>query len=131
MPAYIHERRDWPKFRWDAETLAPRLASVRHRQGRLVGRMEALGFPLTSEATLATLTEDVITTSAIEGEALDRRQVRSSLARRLGIDIGALAKADRDVEGIVEVMLDATQHYAKKLTAERLFGWHAALFPTG
>ena len=131
MLTYIHERRDWPRFRWGDSALAGRLASVRHRQGRLVGRMEALGFPLASEATLATLTEDVVTTSAIEGESLDRRQVRSSLARRLGIDIGALAKADRHVDGIVEVMLDATQNYGKKLTAERLFGWHAALFPTG
>jgi Fic family protein len=131
MPTYIHERPDWPNFRWDRAALAPRLAAVRHRQGRLVGRMEALGFPLQSQATLETLTEDVVTTSAIEGETLDRKQVRSSLARRLGIEIGALARADREVEGIVEVMLDATQNYAKKLTAERLFGWHAALFPTG
>lgn len=131
MATYIHERRDWPRFRWGADALSPRLAAVRHRQGRLVGRMEALGFPVQGEATLATLTEDVITTSAIEGEMLDRQQVRSSLARRLGIDIGALAKADRHVEGIVEVMLDATQNHAAKLTAERLFGWHAALFPTG
>ncbi len=131
MPTHIHERRAWPHFRWDVEALAARLAAVRHRQGRLVGRMEALGFPVQSQATLEMLTEDVVTTSAIEGETLDRQQVRSSLARRLGIDIGALAKADRHVEGIVEVMLDATQNYEKKLTAERLFGWHAALFPTG
>ncbi len=131
MSTYIHERRGWPRFRWDDSALAERLAVVRHRQGRLVGRMEALGFPLQSQATLETLTEDVVTTSAIEGEDLDRRQVRSSLARRLGIDIGALVRADRHVEGIVEVMLDATQQHAKPLTAARLFGWHAALFPTG
>ena len=131
MPSYIHERRDWPRFRWDDGALAERLAAVRHRQGRLVGRMEALGFPLTSEATLETLTEDVVTTSAIEGESLNRQQVRSSLARRLGIDIGALGRADRHVDGIVEIMLDATQNFGKRLTAERLFGWHAALFPTG
>lgn len=131
MPTYIHERADWPRFRWDSAALAPRLASVRHRQGRLIGRMEELGFPLQNQATLASLTEDVVTTSAIEGETLDRQQVRSSLARRLGIDIGALAKADRHIDRIVEVMLDATQNYGKKLTAERLYGWHAALFPTG
>ena len=110
---------------------APRLAAVRHRQGRLIGRMEALGFPLQSEALLQTLTEDVLKSSEIEGEALDKEQVRSSIARRLGLDIGALAPVDRDVEGVVEMMLDATQSYDKPLTKERLFDWHAALFPTG
>ena len=117
--------------RWDHEALEEPLAAVRHRQGRLFGRMEALGFPLRSEAMLQTLTEDVIKSSEIEGEILDRDQVRSSLARRLGMDIGALAPADRNVEGVVEMMLDATQKYSEPLTAERLFGWHAALFPTG
>ena len=131
MPKYIHELPNWPKFQWDQKALAAPLAAVRHRQGRLVGRMEALGFPLRSEAMLQTLTQDVIKSSEIEGEILDKDQVRSSIARRLGIEIGALTPADRDVEGIVEMMLDATQKYNEPLTEERLFGWHAALFPTG
>jgi len=107
------------------------LAAVRHRQGRLLGRMEALGFELRAEAVLRTLIEDVLKSSEIEGEILDREQVRSSIARRLGMDIGALAPVDRDVEGVVEMMLDATQDYQAPLTDERLFAWHAALFPTG
>lgn len=127
----IHEHSHWPNFRWSVETLAQPLAAVRHRQGRLIGHMEALGFPLRSEAVLHALTEEVIKSSEIEGEALDREQVRSSIARRLGMDIGGLVAADRNVEGVVEMMLDATQNYAQPLTAERLFGWHAALFPTG
>jgi Fic family protein len=131
MAKYIHQRPNWPRLRWDQAALAAPLAAVRHRQGRLVGRMEALGFPLRSEAMLQTLTQDVLKSSEIEGEILDKDQVRSSIARRLGIKIGALTPADRDVEGIVEMMLDATQRYDKPLTKERLFGWHAALFPTG
>ena len=131
MATYIHKLPGWPKFRWDGQVLVEPLAAVRHRQGRLTGRMEALGFPLRSEAMLQTLTEDVIKSSEIEGEALDRDQVRSSIARRLGVDIGALTPADRNVEGVVEMMLDATQKYDHPLTDERLFGWHAALFPTG
>ena len=130
MP-YIHERSDWPEFRWDPKVLAEPLAAVRHRQGRLIGRMEGLGFDLRREATLRTLTEDVTTSSEIEGEILDRDQVRSSIARRLGMDIGGLVPADRDVEGVVEMILDATQNHTRELTDERLFGWHAALFPTG
>lgn len=131
MPTYIHELNDWPRFRWDERALAQRLAPVRHRQGRLTGRMEALGFDLRAEAVLATLTEDVLKSSEIEGEILDKEQVRSSIARRLGMDIGALAPADRNVEGVVEMMLDATQKFQAPLTDERLFAWHAALFPTG
>jgi Fic family protein len=131
MPTYIHELPGWPEFRWDQQSLAAPLAAVRHRQGRLIGRMEALGLGLRSEAILRTMTEEVIKSSDIEGEKLDRDQVRSSLARRLGMDIGALTPADRNVEGVVEMMLDATQNYASPLTEERLFGWHAALFPTG
>jgi Fic family protein len=131
MARYIHELADWPKFAWNHERLAGLLASVRHRQGRLLGRMEALGFPLKSEATLQTLTLDVLKSSEIEGELLDRIQVRSSIARKLGLDIGALAPADRHVDGVVEMMLDATQNHGAPLTAVRLFGWHAALFPTG
>lgn len=131
MTKYSHQLLDWPKFRWEQKDLAEQLAAVRHRQGRLIGRMESLGFPLRSEAVLQTLTQEVLKSSEIEGEILDKNQVRSSLARRLGIDIGALAPVDREVEGVVEMMLDATQHYEKPLTQERLFGWHAALFPTG
>lgn len=128
---YIHEQSEWPDFRWDDTALAQPLAAVRHRQGRLIGRMEALGFPLREEAVLRTLTEDVLKSSEIEGEVLDREQVRSSIARRLGMDVAGLIPADRNVEGVVEMMLDATQNYAQPLTADRLFGWHAALFPTG
>lgn len=128
---YIHERNEWPEFKWDQAKLAPLLAAVRHSQGRLLGRMEALGFDLREEATLQTLTQDVIRTSEIEGEKLDAQQVRSSLARRMGIDVSALPPLDRNVEGIVEVMLDATRNYGTALTRDRLFAWHAALFPTG
>ncbi|EGF96365.1 Fic family protein [Brevundimonas diminuta] len=128
---YIHERAGWPNLTWDDSALAQPLAAVRHRQGRLIGRMEALGFALREEAVLRTLTEDVLKSSEIEGEVLDREQVRSSIARRLGMDVVGLVPADRDVEGVVEMMLDATQNYAQPLTADRLFGWHAALFPTG
>ncbi|MFN7129189.1 MAG: Fic family protein [Brevundimonas sp.] len=128
---YIHELTDWPNLTWDNSALAQPLPAVRHRQGRLIGRMEALGFPLREEAVLHTLTEDVLKSSEIEGEVLDRDQVRSSIARRLGMDVVGLVPANRNVEGVVEMMLDATQNYAQPLTAERLFAWHAALFPTG
>ncbi|MGH7268006.1 MAG: Fic family protein [Candidatus Rokuibacteriota bacterium] len=128
---YIHELQDWPRFRWDTDRLAEPLASVRHRQGRLIGRMESLGFDLRQEAVLRTLTADVLKSSEIEGEKLEADQVRSSIARRLGMDIGALTPADRYVEGVVEMMLEATRHYDQPFTAERLFAWHAALFPTG
>ena len=128
---YIHEHADWPKLRWDDAKLSPLLADVRHRQGRLLGRMEGLGFRLRAEATLTTLTTDVIKSSAIEGERLDADEVRSSIARRLGLDFGSSKAASRNVEGVVEMMLDATQKYAEPLTAERLFAWHASLFPTG
>lgn len=131
MATYIYEREGWPTFEWSAKALTERLAAVRHRQGLLLGRMHALGFDLRAEAVLETLTEDVVKSSEIEGETLDKNQVRSSIARRLGMDIGALAPADRDVEGVVEMMLDATQNYRAPLGAERLFAWHAALFPTG
>jgi len=131
MLPYIHQLPDWPKFRWDGGKLADRLAAVRHQQGRLVGHLQGLGFKLGQEAMLKTLTQEVLKSSEIEGERLDAEQVRSSIARRLGIDIGALKPADRNVEGIVEVMLDATGNFQRPLTAERLFAWHAALFPTG
>ena len=127
----IHERKNWPRLHWDRERLADPLAAVRHQQGRLIGHMEALGFNLRQEAVLQTLTADVLKTSEIEGEKLDADQVRSSIARRLGVDVGGLTVPDRNVEGIVEMMLDATRRYEEPLTAERLFVWHASLFPTG
>ncbi|QOZ38353.1 Fic family protein [Bradyrhizobium sp. CCBAU 53421] len=130
MP-YVHDDPNWPNFNWNVQRITDRLASVRHKQGRLIGRMERLGFPLQAEATLQNLTEEVVKSSEIEGEVLDRNQVRSSIARRLGVDIGALTPADRNVGGVVEMTLDATEKYADELTAERLFAWHAALFPTG
>jgi Fic family protein len=128
---YLWRQEKWPDLTWDAGRLAALLAEVSREQGRLLGRMQDLGFDLRREAHLSTLTEDVVRSSEIEGEKLDSDQVRSSLARRLGMDIGGLVAADRNVEGVVEMMLDATTHYAQPLTAKRLFGWHAALFPTG
>ncbi len=128
---YIHEHKDWPKFTWDQASLTDLLAEVRHNQGRLLGRMESLGFRLREEATLKMLTAEVLTTCEIEGEKLDPAQVRSSLATKLGLDVGAVPKIARNVEGIVEVTLDATRKAPEPLTSERLFGWHSALFPTG
>jgi Fic family protein len=128
---YIYQRKNWPDFTWYKDALFQQLSNVRHKQGRLMGRMEGLGFPLKSEAFLQTLTLDVLKSNEIEGEILDQDQVRSSIARRLGMDVAGLIPADRNVEGVVEMLLDATQNYQMKLTAERLFGWHAALFPTG
>src|ERR1700734_3602653 len=117
---YIHNLPGWPRFQWDRDQLAEPLAAVRLRQGRLIGHMEALGVPLRTEAVLQTLTSDGIKSSEIEGERLDAEQVRSSIARKLGVDIGALKPADRNVEGVVEMMLDATQQYAEPLTSTRL-----------
>ena len=131
MTRYIYEQKNWPQFTWDASALSGRLGAAHRLQERLLGRMEALGFPLRAEATLQSLTEEVLKSSEIEGEILDKEQVRSSLARRLGMDIGALVPADRNVEGIVEMMLDATQKFMQALTTKRLYDWHAALFPTG
>jgi Fic family protein len=130
MP-YIHESSAWPKLEWDGNKLTAALADLRHKQGRLLGKMEALGFELRSEATLTVLTTDVVTSSAIEGEMLNPEEVRSSIARRLGLDVAGLSKASRDVEGIVEMMLDATRNFEAPLTKVRLFDWHASLFPTG
>ena len=128
---YIHDDPDWPGFRWDEGGLAGPLGEIRHRQGRLLGRMEDLGFDLRQEAVLETLTGDVVKSSEIEGERLDGEQVRSSVARRLGMDIGGLRHVDRNVDGGVEMMLDATSNYAQPLTAERLHAWHSSLFPAG
>jgi Fic family protein len=128
---YVWERPAWPELRWDEGAVSRPLASVRHAQGRLLGRMEALGFDRRDEAVLETLTEDVLTTSAIEGERLDGGAVRSSVARHLGLEAGGLAPADRAVEGIVEVTLDATRNAHLALGEDRLLGWQAALFPDG
>jgi Fic family protein len=128
---WIHESEHWPDFTWDTEILASKLADIRHCQGRLLGRMEGLGFELRREASLSMLTNDVVKSSAIEGENLNPEEVRSSIARRLGIDIAGLLPVSRDVEGVVEMILDATQRFSEPLTKERLFDWHAALFPTG
>jgi len=128
---YIHELQNWPLLHWDEAKLATLLADVRHKQGRLLGRMEGIGFRLRSEAQLSTLTSDVVKSSAIENEKLDVEEVRSSIARRLGLEHAGTAIPKREVEGIVEMMLDATQRSAQPLSAERLFGWHASLFPTG
>ena len=131
MAVYIHQLPHWPRFTWDREIITPLLTATRNRQGRLLGRMEAMGFNLKAEANLQTLTLDVLKSSEIEGEELDADQVRSSIARRLGMDIVGLIPTDRHVEGVVEMMLDATQQYRNPLSPERLFDWHAALFPTG
>lgn len=128
---YIHELPGWPRFEWNWERLAGTLAAVRHRQGQLAGHMEALGFPLRQEAVLETLTADVLKSSEIEGQKLDAEQVRSSVARRLGVDTGGLKPPDRQVEGVVEMMLDATRQYDRPLTPERILAWHASLFPGG
>lgn len=128
---YIHELDNWPQFHWNHEALRDLLVSVRHKQGRLIGRMESIGLVLKKEAAFATLAQDILKTSEIEGQVLDPEMVRSSLARCLGIDIAGLKPVDREVDGIVNMMLDATQEFDKPLTAERLFAWHANLFPSG
>jgi Fic family protein len=128
---YIWQRRGWPALRWQADRLLEPLAAARMEQGRLLGAMAGLGFDLKREAQLQALTEEVIKSSEIEGETLDRAGVRSSLARRLGIDEAGVARPDRRIDGIVEMTLDAIRNYASPLTPARLFGWQAALFPTG
>src|SRR5687768_4372956 len=120
---YIWERPQWPEMTWHESSLSSLLARASREQGRLLGKMEGLGFALRSEAHLRTLTEDVVKSSAIEGEKLDSAQVRSSIARKLGLDVGGLVPADRHVDGIVELMLDATGEYAAPLTEKRLFSW--------
>lgn len=130
MP-FIYDQAGWPDFTWQEEPIAAPLAHIRDCQGRLIGRMESLGFQFKAEAALHTLTEDVLKSSEIEGEMLDRDQVRSSIARKLGMDVAGLIPSDRQVDGVVEMMIDATRDYAKPLDADRLFSWHAALFPTG
>ena len=131
IKVYIHEQDNWPNFTWDNRSVVLKLGETRNLQGKLLGKMETLGFDLQNEAVLDTLTLDVIKSSEIEGEFLERQQVRSSIARRLGLDIAGSVYSERNVEGVVEMMLDATQRYSKPLNSDRLFDWHAALFPTG
>jgi len=128
---YIYEQSDWPRFKWSDSRLITILPEVRNIQGRVIGKMRALGFELQNQANLEILTQDVLKSTEIEGEILNPEQVRSSIARRLGLDISGLVHSDRNVDGVVEMMLDATGNYDKPLTRERLFGWHNALFPTG
>jgi len=127
---FIYEKPGWPQFSWDSDALAAPLAAVRHKQGKHLGKMEALGFELRAEANLSVLTSEVVNSSAIEGETLNREEVRSSIARRLGLDVAGLPEPGREVEGVVEMTLDATQNFEAPLTNDRLFGWHASLFPT-
>ena len=129
--AYIYNSKDWPRFTWNAERLVSHLSAARYQQGLLLGKMQGLGYQLKQEATLAALTEETVKSSAIEGEELNPESVRSSLARHMGLETGGRRSADRNEEGIVEMMLDATQKYSSPLTEDRIFGWHAALFPTG
>jgi len=131
MAKYIYQHKNWTDFTWDYSKIALVLGEVRNLQGKLLGTMNALGFSLKSEAVLETLTLDIMKSSEIEGEKLNRKQVRSSIAKRLGLETGGLEFIDRNVEGVVEMLLDATQNYTAELTEERLFGWHAALFPSG
>ena len=131
MSAFIYHNEDWPNFIWRSDELVNLLSEARNRQGRIMGKMETLGFDLRNEAILDTLTLDVLKSSEIEGEFLNPDQVRSSIARRLGLEIAGSVESDRNIDGVVEMMIDATQNCFKSLTAERLFDWHAALFPTG
>ncbi|MBC6445249.1 MAG: Fic family protein [Alphaproteobacteria bacterium GM202ARS2] len=128
---WIYEHKDWQAFTWDSKVLSRPLADMRYCQGRLLGRMAGLGFELKGEASLGTLVDDVVMSSAIEAEVLNPTEVRSSVARRLGMDVGGLVPSSRDVDGVVEMMLDATQGFAEPLTRSRLFNWHRSLFPTG
>lgn len=131
MKAFIHQNKNWPNFTWDSNAFLNLLSEARNLQGRLLGKMETLGFDLRNEASLDTLTLDVIKSSEIEGEYLNMDQIRSSIAQKLGIEIVGAVDFDRNVDGIVEMLLDATQNCVKPLTSNRLFDWHAALFPTG
>ncbi|MDR1166875.1 MAG: Fic family protein [Deltaproteobacteria bacterium] len=128
---YIHERPDWPKFTWNLDALATLLAEIRHKQGLLLGRMSALGFSLRAEAGMETMALELVKSSAIEGETVDAVEARSSLAKHLGLKLGGLKPVGREVEGLALMTLDATRRYAEPLTRERLWGWQAALFPSG
>jgi Fic family protein len=128
---YLYNHQNWPIFEWNSEKLLPLISYVRNRQGKLIGKMGALGFELRNEANLEILTQEIIKSSEIEGEILDREQVRSSIARRLGLELSGLVYSERNVDGIVDLMIDATKNFDKELNKERLLSWHAALFPTG
>ena len=128
---YIYQNPDWPDFRWDAAFIQTILSGVRNRQGFIVGKMGAFGFELVSQANLEILTQDVLKSTEIEGEILNQSQVRSSIARRLGLDISGLVVSDRNVDGVVEMMVDATSNFSNPLTRERLFAWQSSLFPGG
>ena len=131
MKVYIHQQNEWPTFSWDNEQILLSLGTVRNMQGKIMGRMESLGFDLRKEAELDTLTQDVLKSTEIEGELLNPDQVRSSIARRLGLEISGSVESDRNVDGMVDMMMDAMQHFDKPLTSDRLFNWHSALFPAG
>lgn len=131
MAEYIYQQDGWTNFTWNEAKITPLLAEVRHLQGRLLGRMSSFGFGVQEEATLKNITLDVLKSSEIEGEKLNHEQVRSSIARRLGIEVAGLVSSARNIDSIVDMMLDATQNYEIPLTEERLFGWHGSLFPTG
>ena len=131
MAKYIYEHKNWTKFTWQEKSISVAFGEVRLMQGKIIGQMNTLGFSAKEEATLAALTLDVVKSSEIEGELLNYDQVHSSIARRLGINIAGLVASNRHIEGVVEMMLDATQRHTSPLTENRLFGWHAALFPTG
>jgi Fic family protein len=131
VPKYIYQYKNWTNFTWREADINAIFGEVRHLQGKIIGQLNSIGFKTKEEATLSTLTLDVIKSSEIEGEKLDYQQVRSSIARRLGINIAGIVPANRNVNGIVEMMLDATQNYQQPLSDKRLFGWHSALFPTG
>lgn len=131
MGLYIHKKDNWPDFTWKIEEILNQLSEARNLQGRLIGKMESLGFDLRNEALLDTLTLDVLKSTEIEGEILNPEQVRSSIARKLGMEIAGSVDSDRNIDGMVEMMIDATHNCFKPLTAERLFDWHAALFPMG
>jgi len=131
MAKYIYQYESWPNFTWDEQAIQVILGKVRHLQGKLFGQMSALGFTDKDETRLSTLTVDVLKSSEIEGEKLNYDQVRSSIARKLGLDYNDTIYPSRDIEGVVEMMLDATQKFDHPLDEDRLLGWHAALFPAG
>jgi Fic family protein len=131
MSKYIYEKENWPNFTWNSDDFIGLLSEARNLQGRLIGKMESLGFDLRDEALLETLTLDVLKSAEIEGELLNPEQVRSFIAKILGIEYAGSIASDRNVEGMVQMMMDAIQNCLNPLTAERLFDWHAALFPMG
>ncbi|WP_010522975.1 Fic family protein [Aquimarina agarivorans] len=131
LQIYIHEKENWTDFTWDEKLISKELAETRNLQGRLLGKMESLGFDQQDEAVLNTLTLEIVKSSEIEGEILDLEQVRSSVAKQLGIALAGATESERHIDGIVEMMLDATQRYGLPITKDRLFGWHSLLFPTG